>query len=66
MMKQWEAWIMDKCPMCSLTTSVARGEEKDGYIEQTIVCTNPRCTMYSGKDLGNPRATIGVKKTKIE
>jgi len=55
-----------KCPQCNLTTSRASVRELEGYLEQTIVCTNPSCVLYSGKDLSNPQAVVEVLKTKIE
>lgn len=54
-----------KCPVCNLTTSVASGTVVDGYMEQTIVCTNPKCALYAGKDLGSATAVVEIKKTKI-
>lgn len=49
-----------KCTVCDVNLFIASNKtyspisETKIYSEQTLVCTNPKCELYAGKDLNNP------------
>lgn len=60
-----------QCPACNLNATISKTEFKsdidstDIYAEQTVVCTNPNCSMHAGSNLNNPKKVIEVTKNKI-
>jgi hypothetical protein len=60
-----------QCQECQQPLNVARGEFKseagstEVYLEQTLVCVNPKCGLYCGKDLNNPLKVAQVVKNKV-
>ena len=50
------------CPLCNQTLFISNTipASEDGKIKvnQTMVCTNPNCNNYSGKDLNNPDKVV--------
>lgn len=60
-----------KCPHCNrdLNISNNRMESDEGTIDvfsvQTLVCVNPKCVGYAGKDLNNPRNIVHVARNKV-
>lgn len=60
-----------ECPECKAPLNVARGEFKseqgstDVYLEQTLVCINPKCQNYCGPDLNNPLKVTAIVRNKV-
>jgi hypothetical protein len=60
-----------ECPECKAPLNVARGEFKseqgstDVYLEQTLVCINPKCPNFCGPNLNQPLKVAAVVKNKV-
>ena len=60
-----------KCPACNKDAIVVNGafESPVGTDEVTLkqvyVCTNTKCTNYSGTDLNNPKKVVTTKQVKV-
>ena len=60
-----------KCSQCSspliIANSLYESEESstDVYNVLTLVCTNPKCGLYAGKDLNSPLKIAEIKKNKV-
>lgn len=60
-----------QCPECNNPLNVARGEFKseagstDVYLEQTLVCVNPKCDSYAGPNLNEPLKVAAIVRNKV-
>ena len=60
-----------KCPICKGDLMVSNSAytsdlgSTDIYITHTMVCTNSKCSNYSGRDLNNPTNVVNVIKNKV-
>lgn len=60
-----------KCPHCNRDLNIANNrmesEENstDVFSVQSLVCINPQCVAYAGKDLNNPRNIVEVVRNKV-
>lgn len=61
---------MDNCPKCETSLKRAYGKLKSDigseevYNEQAMVCDNPKCDNYCGKDLSKPLVILELRRTK--
>ena len=61
----------DICPKCDapLMISNSRYASEEGstdvYVELKMVCVNPKCNNFSGRDLNNSKIIVKTIKNKI-
>lgn len=61
---------MDNCPKCVTSLKRAKGYFKsplnstDVFYVQEMVCDNPKCDNYCGKDLDNPLFVVEHRESK--
>jgi len=62
---------LERCPECNATLMVSNSRfESDGgstevYNVLTLVCTNPKCGSFCGKDLNNPLKIVKELRRKV-
>lgn len=60
-----------KCKQCDFDLMIAKSDFKselnstDVFSVQTLVCVNPNCSFYAGKDLSDPLHIAETISTKI-
>jgi len=58
-----------QCPACNQRLQIGKvtytTEGEIAYCNQPLICVNPQCEMYGGKDLSNPTKVVDVKKHKL-
>jgi hypothetical protein len=60
-----------ECPQCNspLMVSDSKFESDIGttdvYSVLTMVCINPKCELFAGKDLNNPKKVAAMAKNKV-
>lgn len=60
-----------KCPECNGSLMIANSkfvsdkDSTDVYNELTMVCINPKCNNFCGKDLNNPLKVVKTIRNKV-
>jgi hypothetical protein len=66
-----------ECPKCKGRLTIAKTSysfkndntpdvQTEAYLNQHLVCTNSKCTDYSGKDINNPKVVVNTISHRLE